>query len=126
MPWRSISALGELVVALGLRGEVLDHGREQVQRADLGARAAREDVDEPEVVDVLVGDDDAPEVLDAVAVRGQRALELVERLARVRARVDERQRVVLDQVAVDAPDRERRRDREPVEPAAATSTVTSG
>ena len=38
----------------------------------------------------------------AAPVRGERALELVERLAGVRARVDERQRVVLDQVAVDA------------------------
>ena len=48
----------------------------------------------------------------------ERALELVERLAGVRARVDERQRVVLDQVAVDAPDRERRRDRDAVDRAA--------
>ena len=63
---------------------------------------------------MLVGDDDPLEVLDAAAVLGQRALELVERLARVRAGVDERQRVVLDQVAVDAPDRERRRDRQAV------------
>ena len=106
--------LGELVVALGLLGEVLEHRREQIERADLGARAPSEDVDQAEVVDVLVGDDDAPQVLDAVAVHGQGALELVERLARVRARVDERQRLVLDQVAVDAPDRERGRDRQAV------------
>ena len=43
-------------------------------------------------------------------VLAQRALELVERLARVGPGVDQRQRVVLDQVAVDPADRERRRD----------------
>ena len=102
--------LGELVVALGVGREVLDHGGEQVERADLGVRAPGEDVDQPEVVDVLVRDDDPLEVLDAVPVLGQRALELVERLARVRADVDQRQRLVLDQVAVDPPDHERRRD----------------
>ena len=42
-------------------------------------------------------------------------LELVERLAGVRPGVDQRQRVVLDQVAVDAPDGERRRDRQAVD-----------
>ena len=76
---------------------------------------ARDDVDEPDVVDVLVGHDHQLEVLDRPAVRGQRALQLVERAARVRPGVDERQRLVLDQVAVDAPDRERGRDREPVD-----------
>ena len=104
--------LRELVVALGVGGEVLDHRGEQVERADLGVRAAGEDADQPEVVDVLVGDDDPLQVLDPVAEVGQRALELVERLARVRPDVDQRQRVVLDQVAVDPPDHERRRDRE--------------
>ena len=43
---------------------------------------------------------------------GERALERVERGAGVRAGVDQRQRIVLDQVAVDPPDEERRRDRE--------------
>ena len=115
MPWRSISALGQLVVALGVGGEVLDHRREQVERADLGVRAPGEDVDQPEVVDVLVGDDDPLEVLDPVAVAGERPLELVECLARVRPDVDQRQRLVLDQVAVHPPDHERRRDREAVD-----------
>jgi hypothetical protein len=62
------------------------------------------------VVDVLVGEDHQLEILDRVPVLVELMLELVERLARVGPRVDERQRLVCDQVAVDAPDREGRRD----------------
>ena len=72
---------------------------EDVDRGDLGAGALGEDVDQPHVVDVLVGDDDQLELLDPVAERLELALQLVERLARVRAAVDQRQRVVLEQVA---------------------------
>ena len=43
IPWRSISACAELVVAVGVDVEVLDHRRQQVERADLGARALGED-----------------------------------------------------------------------------------
>ena len=43
------------------------------------------------------------------------ALQLVERLARVGAGVDQGQRLVLEQVAVDPPDRERRGDAEAVD-----------
>ena len=107
--------LGELVVALGIGAELLQHGREQVERDHLGARAAGEDPEQAHVVDVLVGDDDPLQVLDRVAVLAQRAVELVQRLARVRPGVDERQRVVLDQVAVDAPHGERRGDRQAVD-----------
>ena len=60
-------------------------------------------VDQPEVVDVLVGDDDQLEVLDRVAALGELALELVQRLARVGPGVDQRQRVVLDQVVLTRP-----------------------
>jgi hypothetical protein len=67
---------------------VLDHRREQVQRAHLGAGAPGDDVDEPEVVDVLVGDDDPLEVLDPPAVLAEGLLERVERLAGVRPAVD--------------------------------------
>jgi hypothetical protein len=62
------------------------------------------------VVEVLVGDNDPLEVLDVAAVLAQRPLELVQRLAGVRAGVDQRERVVVDQVAVDAADGERRGD----------------
>ena len=46
---------------------------------------------------------------------GELVLELVERAARVGPGVDQRERVVLDQVGVDAADRERRRDAERVD-----------
>ena len=47
-------------------------GREQVERGDLGARSgAARIVDQAEVVDVLVGDDDQLEVLDAPPVRAR-------------------------------------------------------
>ena len=91
------------------------HGASSVERRDLRARAAGEDRHEPEVVHVLVGDDDELEVLDAVAVRGERALERVERRAGVRPAVEQRQRVVLDEVRVDEPDLKRRRDLQPVD-----------
>ncbi|HEV2785959.1 MAG TPA: hypothetical protein VGV67_06200 [Solirubrobacteraceae bacterium] len=67
------------------------------------------------MVDVLVGDDDQLEVLDAPAVRGERALERVECRTGVRAAVEKRQRVVLDEVRVDAADLERSRDRQAVD-----------
>ena len=102
---------GELVVGLGVRVEVLHHAGQQVERADLGAGAAGEDADEPEVVEVLVGHDDPLEVLDPAPVRRELLLELVERAAGVRPAVDERERLVVDQVAVDVADGERRRDR---------------
>ena len=71
--------------------------------------------DQPEVVDVLVGHDHQPDVLERVAEPGDAALELVEGRAGVRAGVDQRQRLVLDQVDVHAPDGERRGDRQPVD-----------
>src|SRR5204863_9747794 len=60
-------------------------------------------------------DDDELEVLDLAAAARQRGLELVQRLARVRAGVDERQRLVLDQVDVDPPHHERGGDRQAVD-----------
>ena len=64
---------------------------------------------------MLVGDDDELEVLDAVPARGERELERVERRARVRPGVEQRQRVVLDEVRVDLADLKRRRDRQAVD-----------
>jgi len=108
-------ALGERVVGVHALLPVLHARGQQVQRGDLGARAAREDRHEAEVVDVLMGYDDQPEVLHAVAARRERALELVERRAGVRAAVDQRERLVLDEVGVDAADDERRRQRQAVD-----------
>ena len=76
----------ERVVALDVLAEVLDERDGDVDRRDLGARALGDDLDQAEVVDVLVGDDDELDVLDRVAEVGELALELVERLAGVRAR----------------------------------------
>ncbi len=87
-------------------------GREPVQRRDLGARAPREDRGQAEVVDVLVGDHQQLDVLDRMPPCGQGLFELVQRLARVGPRVDQRQRVILDQIRVDAPDLKRRRYRQ--------------
>ena len=107
--------LGEGVVGLHDLRVARQPRRQRVERAHLGARAVGQDRHQPDVVDVLVGDDDPLEVLDAAAVLGQRRLERRQRRRRVRAGVDQRERVVLDEVAVDAPHRERRRDAERVD-----------
>ena len=64
---------------------------------------------------MLVGEHDQLDVVDRVAVLGELVLQLVERAPGVGPRVDERQRVVLDQVGVDAADRERGRDPQQVD-----------
>ena len=115
MPLRSITRGRELVVAGRGLGEVLDEARELVDRRHLGAGMARDDVDQAEMVHVLVCEDDQLDVVDRVAVLGELVMQLVERPPGVRARVDERERVVLDQVGVDAADRERRRDPQDVD-----------
>jgi hypothetical protein len=104
--------LGKGVVGLVGLGEALEQRHESVQGRHVGAGAPRQDLRQALVVEVLVGDDDELEVLDLAAVVGQRALELVERLARVGAGVDQRERVVLDELDVDPPHHERRGDRE--------------
>ena len=105
----------ELVLELHVLVVALDERRQDVDRRDLGARAGDEDLDQAEVVDVLVADQDQLEVLDRVPGVFELVLELVERLARVRPGVEERQRRVLDQVAVHPADRERSRDPQPVD-----------
>jgi hypothetical protein len=117
--------LGEAVVGLHAPAVLGQPRRERVDGGHLGARAAREDLDEPDVVHVLVGQHDELEVLDAAAVRGQRPLELVERLAAVGPRVDQRQRVVLDEVDVDPSDRERGRDGKRVDQERMRSSTSS-
>ena len=108
--------LGERVVVLGGLAVVLDEVGEPVEGGDLRPGAAREHVEQAGVVDVLVGHHQQLEVLDRMPEPREPALELVERLPAVGPRVDERERVVLDQVGVHAPDHERRRDRQPVDP----------
>ena len=105
----------ELVVPGGGGGEILDEAAKRVDRRDLRAGVARDDVDEPEVVHVLVGEDDQLDVVDRIAVLGELMVELVERAPGVRPGVDERQRLVLDQIRVHAADGERRRDPQDVD-----------
>jgi hypothetical protein len=86
-----------------------------VERGDLRARAPRENLEQPEMIHVLMREHDQLELFDRAAVRSQRALQLVERLAGVGTRIEQRQRLVLDQVAVDATDEERSGEGQPVD-----------
>ena len=105
----------ELVVARGVLAVVLGEVGELVDRGHLGARVGDDDVDQPEVVDVLVGEDHQLDVLERAAALGELVLELVEGASGVGPRVDQRERVVLDQVGVDAADRERGGDPQQVD-----------
>jgi hypothetical protein len=119
VPWDAVAQhdpRGELVVRLRLGGEVLQVRDRDVDGGDLGARGGHHERDQPQMVDVLMGDDHQLDLLERVAECLHAAAQLVERGARVRARVHQRQRLVLDQVGVHAPDRERRRDGHPVDP----------
>jgi hypothetical protein len=77
--------LGELVVALGVRAELLDHRRQQVERADLGAERSASTPTSPRWSMCWW----VMTIRSRSSIRrpcsAQRALELVERLARVRA-----------------------------------------
>ena len=106
----------EVVVLLRLLGVVLHERHGHVDGRDVGARALRDQRHQPQVVDVLVGEDHQLDVLERVAQLGHAVRELVEGGGGVRAGVDERERLVLDQVDVDPPDRERCRDLDPVDP----------
>ena len=63
-PVADISAAAFLVVALGVLAEVLDEAARRSIAATSAPERVGHDVDQPEVVDVLVGDDDQLEVLD--------------------------------------------------------------
>ena len=108
-------ALGKTVVEIGLLAVARQEGGQRIQRGHLGARASREDRGEAEVIHVLVGDHEQLDVLHAVPARGQRLLQFVHRLRRVGARVQQRQRRVLDQVGVHAPHLKGRWDRQAVD-----------
>ena len=117
---------GEVVVGLGLGRVVLDVRDGGVDRRDVGVRARRHERDQAEMVDVLVGEDHEADVLEPVPERLDPALQLVQRGARVGPGVDERERLVLDQVDVHAPDRERRGDGEPVDARRGRGSVRVG
>ena len=119
---REAHVVGDPVLAHDLRREdvvlldrlavVAEPRRQGAERRDLRAGTLREQAGEPRVVEVLVGEDDELEVLEPVPEAREPAFQHVQRPRGVRADVDERQRRVLDEPAVDAPDRERRRDRD--------------
>ena len=74
MPWRSMIWPDELVVGRRALRVVRDERHGRVDRRHLGARVRRDDLDQPDVVDVLVRDDHELDVLDRLAVRGERVL----------------------------------------------------
>ncbi len=95
-------------------GEALpvgQHGGEEIEAHQLGARALGEHAGQAGMVEVLVGDEDELEVRDAMAGISQPSLHLAEGGGGVGAAVDQGERVALDQVGVDRPHRERRLDR---------------
>jgi hypothetical protein len=104
----------EVVVRVGLEGVVLDDRHRHVDRRYIGARTRRHERHQAEVVDVLVGEDHEPDVLERVAESLDSALEFVEGGAGVGPRVHQRKRLVLDEVDVHPPHRERRGDCQPV------------
>jgi hypothetical protein len=107
---------GEIVVRLSLARELLDERHGNVDRRHLGSRARRHERDQPEVVDVLVGDDHELDVLERVPKPLDPTLELVEGGAGVRPRIDQRERRILDQVDVHPSDGKGRGDGEAVDP----------
>src|SRR5439155_9319110 len=74
------------------------------------AEALLDGLREADMVDVLVREHHQTDVGEAPAVQREPRLQLGERFAGARARIDEREWLALDQVAVDSPDRERRRE----------------
>ena len=115
MPWRSISCSAKRSSSSASSPKRARKGATRSSAATSAPERRARIAGQPEVVDVLVGDDEQLDVLDRVPARRERLLELVQRLGGVGSRVDERQRRVLDQVGVDAADLERRGDRQAVD-----------
>ena len=117
-----------LPLLLGDQGglDVRDVVREQLVSGDPAARAFADRGGEPDVVGVLVGEDQQLDVLDPEAVRREPCLERGERLRRVRTGVDERERVAPEEPAVDGADGERRREDERLHRQAGGATTIAG
>ena len=100
--------VGELLVLhLPERGQPVD---EELVRGDGAPRARPDERRLADVVRVLVREHEELDVLEAEAERREACLERRERLRRVRARVDQRQRLAPEDPDVDGPDGERRRE----------------
>jgi hypothetical protein len=103
---------GERVLGVE-RGRVARHpAGQRVERAQLSAAALDQRPRKPAVVDVLMRDDDALEILDAMPEGREPRLQIGERGRRALPGVDQRQRVVLDQVDVHRADGPGRGDRD--------------
>ena len=100
------------VLELHLAREVGEEPGQKVVRDDRRAAPLAHRVGEPDVVVVLVGEDDLLDVLDPEPARRKRRLELDQRLRPVRSRVDQRQRIALEQITVDGPNGERHGQRD--------------
>src|SRR5579884_284838 len=107
--------LRELVVGRGAARKALQVGGEQVKRGHLRPRTPGQDLEQAEVIHVLVGQHDQLEVLDPAAMCREGTLQVVERLAGVRPGVDQRERLVLDQIAIDSTHEERGGEGNPVD-----------
>ena len=97
------------VLQLHLPGEVGEKAAQELVRDDRGTAPLAHRVGEPDVVVVLVGEDDLLDVLHPEAAGSQRGVELDDRFRPVRTGVDECQRVALEEITVDGPHRERHR-----------------
>ena len=106
--------------------DVRDVVREQLVPGDPAARAFADRGGEPDVVGVLVGEDQQLDVLDPEAVAREPRLERGERLRCVRPGVDERERVTPEEPAVDGADGERRREDERLHRQAGGATTIAG
>jgi len=95
------------VLELHLAGEIGEERAQQLVCDDRRTAALAHGVGEPDVVVVLVREDHLLDVLDPEAARCERRIELDHGLGPVRAGVDQRQRISLQQVAVHGPNGER-------------------
>jgi len=100
------------VLELHLPREVGQKRAQELVCNDRRATPLAHGVGEPDVVVVLVREDHLLDVLHAEPARGERGLQLDDGLRPVGARVDQRQRVALEQIAVDRADGERHGQRD--------------
>ena len=116
MPCSRMISVGEDVVLLDRLAVVAEPRRQRAQRGDLRARALARAARRGRVWSMCWWVMTMQlEVLDPVPERASPRSSTSSDLPEFGPDVDERQRRVLDQLAVDAPDRERRRDRDAVD-----------
>ena len=117
-----------LPLLLGDQGrlDVGDVLREQLVPRDPAAGAPVDRGGEPDVIGVLMGEDQELDVLDPEAVAREPRLERGKRLRCVGPGVDERERVAPEEPAVDGTDGERRREDDRLHRQAGGATTIAG